>query len=472
MMSSNSPRSEKYDTRFSTPVPELDDHRFQPHSLPRADGIDMPPPGVPAAPDDSTNQGLLKIDTALHEAGFTSRDFEHEHAVIDDDRSINNELLAPAVRRASGSPTMLRRATNRRSRNRQDRPPRSRASSSSSSSPPNSVEAFADPRRRMRANTLESKRPSDLDLLHNRSGSIGTNYQRPPVSAGSIARETRKGEDELAKEDVCFPSFEEPGKTYKIDYEELEEFVASATQTSIPDLKRQARRQSINHMVNAKGFHMSRGSKNNIDIRTDTERSKSELDSTDEKTWVSAEPFQSSDDEVAEKLDARQKTKTTKPTKERFTFFSSEHTDTYHATDLSGLIGDGVSFRDLFEIPPEGGVWWLDVEDPTEDEYWAIARAFSIHPLTSEDIIMQEDREKVELFKDYYLVCFRTFVEESKDNDDIEPVPVNLYMVVFREGVLSFSTASNPHAAAVRKRMGKLRDYLALSSDWICYAMM
>jgi magnesium transporter len=50
--------------------------------------------------------------------------------------------------------------------------------------------------------------------------------------------------------------------------------------------------------------------------------------------------------------------------------------------------------------------------------------------------------------------------------------PVNFYMVVFRDGVLTFSFDDNPHAANVRKRIGKLRDYVALSSDWICYAMM
>lgn len=50
--------------------------------------------------------------------------------------------------------------------------------------------------------------------------------------------------------------------------------------------------------------------------------------------------------------------------------------------------------------------------------------------------------------------------------------PVNYYMVVFRDGVLTFSFVDNPHASNVRKRIGKLRDYVSLSSDWICYAMM
>jgi magnesium transporter len=50
--------------------------------------------------------------------------------------------------------------------------------------------------------------------------------------------------------------------------------------------------------------------------------------------------------------------------------------------------------------------------------------------------------------------------------------PVNVYMVVFREGILTFTYTQSPHAANVRKRIGKLRDYMALTADWICYAMI
>jgi magnesium transporter len=45
-------------------------------------------------------------------------------------------------------------------------------------------------------------------------------------------------------------------------------------------------------------------------------------------------------------------------------------------------------------------------------------------------------------------------------------------VVVFREGTLSFSFEPNSHASHVRKRITALKDYVALSSDWICYALM
>ena len=64
-----------------------------------------------------------------------------------------------------------------------------------------------------------------------------------------------------------------------------------------------------------------------------------------------------------------------------------------------------------------------------------IPQVFSIHPLTTEDIQMEEAREKIELFRNYYLVCFRSFDQDPYSPTYLEPL--NMYIVVFREGLLS-----------------------------------
>jgi magnesium transporter len=159
------------------------------------------------------------------------------------------------------------------------------------------------------------------------------------------------------------------------------------------------------------------------------------------------------------------------PRQNRFTFFSSEIDETVHAPELGGLLMPGERFRDLFELGPEGGVWWLDMLNPSEEEVSAICGAFRVHPLTREDITTQETREKVELFRSYYFVCFRSFYAVDKTSEDYLE-PINVYAVVYREGLLTFSFCQNPHAANVRKRIGRLRDYVNLSADWICYALI
>lgn len=114
--------------------------------------------------------------------------------------------------------------------------------------------------------------------------------------------------------------------------------------------------------------------------------------------------------------------------------------------------------------------WWLDVMSPTETEMKVISKAFGIHPLTSEDILMQEQREKVELFKHYYFINYRTFEQDENSEDYLDPV--NMYVVCFREGVISFHFSMTPHPANVRRRIRQLSDYLVLSPDWISYALI
>jgi len=48
---------------------------------------------------------------------------------------------------------------------------------------------------------------------------------------------------------------------------------------------------------------------------------------------------------------------------------------------------------------------------------------------------MEETREKIELFRHYYFVCFRSFDQDQYSPTYLEPL--NMYIIVFREGTLS-----------------------------------
>jgi magnesium transporter len=54
---------------------------------------------------------------------------------------------------------------------------------------------------------------------------------------------------------------------------------------------------------------------------------------------------------------------------------------------------------------------------------------------------MEETREKIELFRNYYLVCFRSFDQDPYSPTHLEPL--NMYLIVFREGILSVSPPFN-----------------------------
>ena len=114
--------------------------------------------------------------------------------------------------------------------------------------------------------------------------------------------------------------------------------------------------------------------------------------------------------------------------------------------------------------------FWLDVMCPTDQEMRTLCKTFGIHALTSEDIMMQEAREKVELFRNYYFLNYRTFEQDVNDEEYLEPI--NMYVCVFKYGIITFHWSQIPHPANVRRRIRQLSDYLILSPDWISYAII
>ncbi|KAF8204695.1 hypothetical protein BJ912DRAFT_939080 [Pholiota molesta] len=132
----------------------------------------------------------------------------------------------------------------------------------------------------------------------------------------------------------------------------------------------------------------------------------------------------------------------------------------------NGMVGAGVAM----DQDGDGNTWWLDVQSPTDEEMKMLSKVFSIHPLTTEDILMEETREKIELFRNYYLVCFRSFDQDPYSPTHLEPL--NMYIIVFREGILSFHFRPTPHPQNVRRRIKQLKDYISVTSDWISYALI
>ena len=371
---------------------------------------------------DRSNADRLDIEPTKDQRG-------HPVVVLDDDHHDADDDRDPTVRRGR---------------------PSSKAASSRSTSPPNSVDAFADQGRRHHSNTLESRPGSDLpELCLQRSRSGGTHRRRPTTLADD--QTAHPGDAPLvvvlashrdsAEADVCFPppAEDDDATGHTIDFEALDDFIASSVHLGSAALPRPP-----------SSAELGCGEKNDGD------------DDDDDGSAIGPKD-----------PDLRRPSSSVPKAAEvnRFSFFSSELETTIHAPEMRDLIMPGESFQELFKPDPNGGMWWLDVLDPTMEEFQALAKAFGIHPLTSEDITTQEMREKVELFKQYYFVCFRSFFQLDKASERYME-PVNVYIVVFRKGVLTFTFAPSPHATNVRRRIGRLRDYVSLSSDWVCYALM
>ncbi|KIK94077.1 hypothetical protein PAXRUDRAFT_828359 [Paxillus rubicundulus Ve08.2h10] len=130
--------------------------------------------------------------------------------------------------------------------------------------------------------------------------------------------------------------------------------------------------------------------------------------------------------------------------------------------------------------------WWLDVANPTWDDMRSIGKLLHLHPLTLEDILQQDTREKLELFPKlgYHFIVFRA-IESTAAGDrshaerDLYQVDEGLvreagvYLVVFREGICTFHfTDISGHTERVRNRVKLLQDSFHMSSDWIAHGLL
>jgi len=140
--------------------------------------------------------------------------------------------------------------------------------------------------------------------------------------------------------------------------------------------------------------------------------------------------------------------------------------------------------------------WWLDVSSPTWDDMRELGKILRLHPLTLEDILHQEPREKLELFPrlGYYFVVFQALEgEQAREQFSHPKVPnlnggghptgasidggvtgaVNVYLVVFKEGICSFHFKDiSEHTEKVRSRVFQLEETLDVSSEWIAHGIL
>lgn len=159
----------------------------------------------------------------------------------------------------------------------------------------------------------------------------------------------------------------------------------------------------------------------------------------------------------------------------QFGYFSPTLEDVVCSPDLSSLVNSHEPVRKLMETGEQEDVWWLDVTAPSTDDMEWLSRVFAIHPLTAEDIGAQETREKIELFGHYYFVSLRLSHSHRRAGTTLGAPGssiLNQYALVFKGGILSVTFGPSPHAGHVRSRIMEHKSHLALTSDWICYALM
>ncbi|TFK41201.1 hypothetical protein BDQ12DRAFT_664050 [Crucibulum laeve] len=173
-----------------------------------------------------------------------------------------------------------------------------------------------------------------------------------------------------------------------------------------------------------------------------------------------------------------------------------KHKETFSSTVTSST---NASASERPNLMPKA--WFLDVASPTWEDLRAIGKLLHLHPLTLEDILQQDPREKLELFPKlgYYFISFRAIESQATrekiqrgirrpgegpdgcHNQDEGPVgEANVYLTVFNEGIccsihtqFHFTDISAiEHTDRVRHRIVLLEEVINMSSDWIAHGIL
>jgi magnesium transporter len=111
--------------------------------------------------------------------------------------------------------------------------------------------------------------------------------------------------------------------------------------------------------------------------------------------------------------------------------------------------------------------FWIDVVGPTPEDMMLLKNAFDIHPLTVEDILAGDTRQKSDVVGNYTFIVIKA-VDDKDYYNTIEPIQISV--LLFRECILTFQKVRNGHCNSV---LEKMQNYPKdISPDFLCYLII
>ncbi|WP_405603333.1 magnesium and cobalt transport protein CorA [Streptomyces sp. NBC_01410] len=125
------------------------------------------------------------------------------------------------------------------------------------------------------------------------------------------------------------------------------------------------------------------------------------------------------------------------------------------------------TFRQLREYPD--GMAWIGLHRPTEAEVLSLAEEFDLHELAVEDALEAHQRPKLERYGETLFVVLRA----ARYLDAQEEVEFGeLHVFVGRDFLITVRHGAAPDLSAVRHRMEKTPELLALGPEAVLYAIL
>ncbi|TDE88836.1 magnesium/cobalt transporter CorA [Occultella glacieicola] len=133
-------------------------------------------------------------------------------------------------------------------------------------------------------------------------------------------------------------------------------------------------------------------------------------------------------------------------------------------------IADPASLDQTFEyLRTTGGLGWIGLLRPTDDELTTVAEEFGLHPLAVEDARTGHQRAKLERYEDTLFVVLRpAWYEDATETVEFG----ELHVFVGHDFVVTVRHGDAPDLSRVRSRMETEPDLLARGAQAILYAIL
>ena len=128
------------------------------------------------------------------------------------------------------------------------------------------------------------------------------------------------------------------------------------------------------------------------------------------------------------------------------------------------------SLSETFEVMhARGGMGWIGLYRPSEDEIRAVAEEFGIHELVVEDALSGHQRSKLERYGDVLFLVLRS----ARYRDETEEVEFGeIHLLVGPDFVVTIRHAESPDLGRVRRRLEGDRELLARGPEAVLYAIL
>ncbi len=145
--------------------------------------------------------------------------------------------------------------------------------------------------------------------------------------------------------------------------------------------------------------------------------------------------------------------------------------------------GDGRAAQDIpadqidirLKDKGDGGVLWLDIDEPTEEDFEKLASEFGFHPLAIEDLKQRDQRPKVVEYGDYIFVVVHEW-RPAPDRDDLSKqcAERNAEVHVFTgpNYIVTLHTGDSEGLKTARKRWESNRDMQRQGPYFLLYLVL